>query len=166
MVKQIFMAQDGNITLGGTDVTAEIREINVTGGGRDVVGVRAFGSGTNAFLNEQPQELFETSITYIKSDLDFAGFLMGGSDGVEPIAYAGDQPRASGFLNKALIYNLTDNTDSSGAQLRITFASVYGVSKEMRMTTTDFLEETFTFKLLPKDYKEEYTSDRITSPLA
>lgn len=165
MVKQIFFASDGTVSVGGTDITAEVTDISVTGGTRDVSIVRAFGSGTNAYFNEQPQEALETSVTYIKQDADLAAYLLGGSDGSEPYSLQGDQPRDSDTLGKSLIYTFTDNVDSSGAQLRLTFASIYGTSKEMSVSTGEFLEETFTFKCLPGDYTEEYTTDRNSNAL-
>lgn len=165
MAKQIFCGQDGTITIGGTSITARAREISVTGGERDVELVRAFGSGTNAYFNEKPMDAFECEITYVKDNVDFIGYLLGGSDGTEPTAYLGDAPRNSGFLNKAVVYTWTDNVDVSGAQLRVTLASVFGTSKELSQSYDGFLEETFTFKCLPKDYREDYTSNRVVSAL-
>ena len=163
MTKSIFYAQDGTISIGGTDYTTRVTEISITGGTRDVEMVRAFGSGANAYLFEKGQELIECSLTTVKQDMALAMWILGGSDASVPYSLTGDAKRDS--VGKGVIYTWSDMYDSSGAQLRITLASVYGVSKEMSNATDGYLTETINFKCLPANYKEEYTTMRVGSAL-
>jgi hypothetical protein len=163
MVKSVFYAQDGTVTVGGTDFTTDVTEISITGGARDVEAVRTFGSGSNHYLFEKGQELMECSLTTVKKDHQLAQYLLGGSDGSMPYSITGDQPRFA--VDKAIIYTWTDRYDTAGAQLRITMASVFSISKEMSNAVDGYLSETISYKCLPKDYTEEYTQYQTGSAL-
>lgn len=160
MVQEIWRASDGSITLGGTDYTNLVKEISITGGDRPVEQERFFGA-SNVYAIEKPQEPFDCTLTCRKKDVSLVMYLFGGSDATIPYAYSGDATRS----RYAVIYNWCDVNDPSGAQLRISMASAFAISQEMRQTVDDYLTETVSFKCLSRDMKQEYTSLRIGSPL-
>jgi hypothetical protein len=160
MVKELWHSEEGSITVGGTDFTAEVKEISLSGGERDVEEVRCFGDG-NVFAEEKPMTMIEATLTTRKKDVDLAQFWLGGSDASEPYAYSGEGVRT----RPDIVYTWSDVSDVSGAQLKITMASTFGVSVEKSLDTDSHLTETLNFKCFGKDYKEEYTTDRVTSPI-
>ena len=46
MPANLFYAEEGSVTIGGTDFTLEVKEVSVTGGGRDVEAIRCFGNNS------------------------------------------------------------------------------------------------------------------------
>lgn len=169
MVREIWYAQDGkiwisgqNFSVTGSDFTAVVKEISITGGGRDVEGVRAFGSGTNFYVFEKGQELFEASITTVKQDNRLSFALAGGSDVTYPLVSTGDSLRYP--VN--ILYEFLDRFDLTGAGMRIKLANAWCTGKEMSLAVDDHMEETLTFKLAPENYQEEYTNDMDKSGLA
>jgi len=72
MTREIWYAQDGEIWISGpgfytgSDYTSQVKEISITGGGRDIDGQRCFGSGANYHVFEKGQEMIEASITNSK----------------------------------------------------------------------------------------------------
>lgn len=161
MPANLFFAEEGSVTVTATDYSTEIKEISVTGGGRDVEAVRCFGNAS--YLDEKPQEPFECSLTVIKKDADLAALLLEGTDASDPRLWSGDSiPRTQ---THEVIFTWDDTTDVSGPAVRVTMSSAFAVSKELTCNATDHLEETINFKCLPKNYKEEATADRATSAL-
>ena len=170
MPANVFYAEEGSVILSGcevfatsgVDVTAEVKEISITGGGRDVEAVRCFGNAS--YFDEKPQEPFECSLTVIKNDADFFA-LLGDSatDTSDPQSFTGDTtPRNQVRL---IEFEWADTTASDGPAVRVTMASVFAVTKEMSLNATDHLEETINFKCLAKNYKEEATADRNAAAL-
>lgn len=161
--KSLFEATDGVITIAGLDRTTQVREINVTGGGRDVEMVRCFGTGASSHLFQKGMEIIETSVTYVKngSMMNIGGLVLGGSDATYPLAISGDmyQNRAA----QTVIYRWQDRQDVSGTDLRLTFSSVWATGKELSLGTDGYMEETLNFKCLPVNYKEEFTPKRHSS---
>jgi len=162
---ELWYAEDGEIKIhdaSGTakDYTAEVREISISGGDREVEQILAFGN--NQYLKLSPEGAFETAVTVLKKDVEFAQMLLGGTDVTEPILAVGGGVRPTG---KTIQYTWTDTANPTGAQLRITFNNVMAVSKELSLDTEGHLEETVTFRCKASDYKEEYTSDRGLNPL-
>lgn len=170
MPANMFYAEEGSIimsgcetfgTASGVDFSAQVREISISGGGRDVDLVRCFGN--KSYFDEKPQEPFECVLTIVKKDSDLASMLLEGTDVTGPRAWSGDTyPRKQ---DRTLIYKWCDATNVSGPAVRITFASVFATGKEMTLNATDHLEETVTFKCLPKNYKEEATVNMVASAL-
>jgi len=170
MPANMFYAEEGSVWISGLethttgsvmDFSAEVKEISITGGGRDVEAVRCFGN--YSYFDEKPMEPIECSLTVIKKDADFAGIMLEGTDTSDPRAWTGDTtPRKQ---NRLLVFRWNDMTNSNGPALRITMASVFAVSKELSLNATDHLEETVNFKCLPKNYKEEATLYATGSPL-
>ena len=167
MVREIWYAQDGKIWISGallvngSDYTAVVKEISITGGGRDVDGVRCFGSGTNYYVFEKGQEMIEASITTVKQNNYLAFAIAGGSDATAPQLLTGDSIREP----VDILYEFVDRFDVSGAALRIKMSNAWCTGKELSLSVDDHMEETFTFKCAPENYQEEYTTDRVTNPL-
>ena len=161
MPANLFYAEEGSVVVDGTDFSAEVKEISVTGGGRDVEAVRCFGN--TSYFDEKPMEPFECSLTVIKKDADLAAMILEGTDATDPRLWSGDSiPRKQ---TRSVIFSWADMTSSAGPAIRVTMASAFMVSKELSLNATDHLEETVNFKCLAKNYKEEATANRTTYPL-
>ena len=156
MPANLFYAEEGSVTIGGTDFTLEVKEVSVTGGGRDVEAIRCFGN--NSYFDEKPQEPFECSLTVIKKDADLAAMLLEGTDASDPRLWSGDStPRSQA---RQIIFTWDDTTAVSGPAVRVTMSSAFAVSKELSLNSTDHLEETINIKSLAKNYKEEATATK------
>jgi len=156
----LIEAESGSLTIGGTDYTTQVKEILVTGGDRDINMVRTHGNGQ--WEDHVPMTPLEIQLTCVAMDTDFRAMLMGGKlvSGGEGSAVE-SWPRTP----RTLEYNWFDETDVSGAQLKLTFASVYATATEFRLNATDHAEETVTFKCLPKYFQPNYTENRVTDPV-
>jgi len=170
MPANLFYAEEGSVVISGLttshgvaamDFSAEVKEISITGGGRDVEAVRCFGN--TSYFDEKPQEPFECSLTTIKKDADLAGLILEGNDTADPRAWTGNTTPRSQIRSAIFIW--ADATNTAGPSIRVTMASCFAVSKEMSLNSTDHLEETMNFKCLAKNYKEEATANRTTNPL-
>ncbi len=157
----LWHAQDGNIWIsgtylpGGSQWTSTVKEISITGGGRDVEGVRCFGSGTNCYINEKAQELIEISLTTVKKDNYLAATVMGGSftyNANGSTLITGDSMR----YPVTMLYTFQDRYSNTGNGFRCKLNSAYCTGKELSLAVDDTMEETFTFKCLPENYQEEF----------
>jgi len=162
---ELWYAEDGEIKINNaagtaTDYTAEVREISISGGDREVEQILAFGN--NQYLRLSPEGAFETSVTVLKQDVEFAQMLLGGTDTNDPILAVGGGTRPA---SKKVQYTWTESANATGSQLRITFANVMAVSKELSLDTEGHLEESVTFRCKAADYREEYTADRSANAL-
>lgn len=157
--RTIWYAEDGSVSVGGNEHQQEVREISITGGGRDAEQIRTFGNGT--IFAQRPMEAVECSLTTIMKDHKFTEMIIGGSDASEPYSNTGDGTR----YRQDVVYTWTDGTDVSGAQMKISMASAYAVTSEVSQATDNQLEQTVGFKCLSKDFKIEYTTDRATNAL-
>jgi len=160
----LWYATDGEIKIHNaagtaTDYTAKVREISVSGGEREVEQILAFGD--NQYLKLSPEAAFETSVTVLKQDVEFAQMLLGGTDVNDPILAVGGGTRPT---SKTVQY-LWDDGTATGSQLRITFENVMAYSKELTLDTEGHMEETVSFRCKAADYKEEYTADSGSNPL-
>jgi len=174
MVKNIWSADEGTIWISGADTedynftgmhgsgfTAQVTDIRLTGGGRDVDGVRAFGSGANFYKYRKGQEMYEISVTMVKKDAAMDQLIGGGSYSAEPFAFIGDQLRNP----VDTVYEWVDRLDVSGAHIRITLQDADSTAHEISQGVDAHIEETISFKCVPAKFKSEYTSDRVTNPL-
>ena len=169
MARQIWYAQDGQIWIsgtylgGGSNWTARVKEISITGGGRDVDGQRCFGSGANYPVYEKGQELFEASITTVRKDNYLSQMVLGGSpvDTTWPVTLTGDSLR----YPVVVLYEFNDRFDDNGEAWRIKLGEAWCTGKEMSLNVDEHVEETFTFKCAPVEYQEEWTGDRTASGL-
>lgn len=160
MPTNIFYAEEGSITIGGTDFSAEIKEINVTGGNRDVDQVRTFGN--NTYPDEKPADPIEVSMTVVARDSDFWQLFLGGRAMASGTGSAFEEiPR----VRQDIIINLYDLTTVSGAQLQIRADSAYGTQADLTLNATDHAEQSPTFKCLTKDFIVQATTDRATIPI-
>lgn len=161
MAKELWYAQDGNIWIsgtylpGGSQWTAVVTEISITGGGRDVEGVRCFGSGTNFYVLEKGQEMVEASITTVKLSNYLAQAIMGGSaawNANSGTTLTGDSMRYP--VN--ILYQFQDRFSNSSNGFRVKLANAYCTGKEMSLAVDGHMEETLTWKCAPENYTEEY----------
>jgi hypothetical protein len=171
MPENVIYAEEGSVIVSGLgthgagaageiNFSAEVKEISVTGGGRDVEAVRCFGNAS--YFDEKPQEPFECSLTMIKKDADMAGLILEGSDTSDPRLWSGDStPRGQA---RQITFLWGDATSATGPGIRVTMSSAFAVSKELSLNSTDHLEETINFKCLPKNYKEEASANKSTLP--
>ncbi len=168
MTREIWYAQDGTVLISGatfsagligSDFTHVVKEISITGGGRDVEGVRCMGSGTNFYVFEKGMEMIECSLTTVKPNTHLFRTLASGQATTYPWLLTGDSLRDP--VN--ILYKWTDRYDSAGAEMRIKMATSYCTGKEMSLSVDDHIEETFTFKCAPENYQEEYTLNRTAS---
>ena len=171
MPANTFFAEEGSVIVSGLgtlgagaageiNFSAEVKEISITGGGRDVEAVRCFGN--KSYFDEKPQEPFECSITMIKKDSDMASLLLEGSDTSDPRLWSGDSmPRGQA---RKITFIWGDATSATGRGIRINMASAFAISKEISLNATDHLEETINFKCLAKNYTEEASANKATLP--
>jgi hypothetical protein len=161
MAREIWYAQDGNIWIsgtylpGGSNWTAQVKEISITGGGRDIEGVRCLGSGTNFYVFEKGAEIVEMSLTTVKQTDYLAATIMGGSQTYNAnaaLTLTGDSLR----YPVTMLYNFHDRFGTNNGNINIKMANAYCTGKEMSLAVDGHLEETFTFKCAPESYQEEY----------
>ena len=176
MAKKIWSADEGRIWMSGQDTadfnftgihgsgfTAQVTDIRITGGGRDVDGIRAFGSGANFYVYTKGQEMYEATITMVKKDAAMDQLIMGGSYTTDmPQSFIGDKLRNP----VDVVYEWIDRLDVSGAHLRITMQDAYATSHEVSQGVDGHIEETISFKCAPSKFKVEYTDARVGSPLS
>lgn len=160
MPSNIFYAEEGSITIGGTDYTGEVKDISVTGGTRGMNQIRTFGN--NAYADEQPADPFEVSFTVVAQDEIFWQQWLGGvATGAAPGSAYETTPRT----RRDLIINLYDLTNSDGPQLQITAFSAYTTGGDFSLNATDHGEQSPTFTCLTKDFRVRYTPTRTGSVL-
>lgn len=161
-----WFAEEGSITIGGIRYSTRVRDINVTGGGRDVELIRTFGAGT--VPNERPMEMVEGRITYVSDiPVQTAQWVYGGSYAVgtgASMVSGGDLTRYRMSVG-GVRYDWRDPTDLSGPAIRITLGSAWGTAIEWSNSTDNALEETITFKALPADVKIQRTTNAADNPL-
>lgn len=168
-IRELWDAESGKIQISGTlfsagligsDFTAIVKDISITGGGRDVDGVPCFGSGSNYYLFEKRTEMIEASITTVKQNNFLGKAILGSAATSEyPVLLAGDALRDP--VN--VLYTWIDRYNVSGAEMRIKLGTAYCTGKEMSLSVDDHVEETFTFKCKPENYQEDYTAYRVGS---
>ena len=158
MPLNIFFAEEGSISIGGTSYGAEIKDVNVSGGARGMNVIRAFGNQEHA--DEQPMENVEVAFTTIVRDHDWWRLWMGGSPTSGGSAYEAI-PRQRNNLQ----INLFDLTNVSGAQLQINAYSAFATQGDFTLNTTDHGEQSPNFVCLPKDFEVKFVSDRATNPI-
>jgi len=156
-----FFADSGSVSVGGTEFKAEVSEISVGGGERDIDVKYTFGDSFETKDREAP---LETTISLVKQDTDLARYVLGGSpvDTTWPITYSGDTAARE---KPDIKYSFYQNTDGTGSALRICFSGAYGTSKSMSIESEGHLSEEITFKCLAKNYSEQWTPDAVGSPL-
>ena len=147
-----FFADSGSVSVGGTEFKAEVTEISVGGGERDVAPVYTFA---DEFENKSRQTMFETTISTVKQDTDLSRYVLGGAaDTTWPVTYSGN---TASRTTPDIKYSFYENEDGTGSALRICFSGAYGISKSMTVAAEEYLTEEVTFKCLAKNYSEQWT---------
>lgn len=153
-----FFADSGSVSVGGTEFKAEVTEISVGGGERDMTVVHTF---TDEFANRAKQAPFETTISTVKQDTDLSRYVLGGAaDTTWPITYSGATVTRT---YPDIKYSFYENEDGTGSALRICFSGAVGVSKSMSVDSPEgYLTEAVTFKCIAKNYSEQWTGSDIS----
>jgi len=161
MPKELFYATEGVITFTsplfpadvGSDWSARVKDIRITGGARDIESVPCFGTGINVNIVEKMPTIVETTVTTVKKN-NFANcYVMCASPYADVTTGSMKSPwgKAPEIMNVS--YRWHDSRSASGPGLRIEMASAYAVSNEMNVAADGALEETTTFKCAPQYYK-------------
>lgn len=172
MVRDAWSADDGQIYISGTyfssvvgsNWTANVTEISVDGGERDVDAVRCFGSGTNHYMYRKGQTLYEGNIKFHLANNYLMLAIEGGS-------YASGTSMQTGITGDGLkypvdiTYNFIDRFDVSGAQYKSKFQDAEVTSFTWSMATDGTMEGEMGFKVLPHKYTSAYTPNRIVGSL-
>lgn len=169
MVRDSWSADDGKIFISGTyfssvtgsDFTAEVTEISLGGGDRDVDQVRCFGSGTNSYMYRKGQGLIEANIKFHQADNGVWIGIAGGS-------YQSGVQIATGVTGDGLkypvrvIYDFLDRFDVSGAHFRAVFNPAEMTNYKWSMANDGTIEAEATIKCLPHNYTQAYSHNRVT----
>ena len=165
MAVQIWYSDQGTLTFGGTDFTAQVREISVTGGGREIEEVQTFGVDANGRPNSvlygKRMELIEAQVTFVFQGYEPTQWWAGGTDSTMPILINGEDPRSP----LTIIYLFSQGTGANEHQVRLTFTNAYAVSHELSVEADGYISQTITFKCDAKNFKFEYTDNASDNPL-
>ncbi len=176
--KEIFYATEGVITvkgpsssdpgvLIGSDFTARVRDFSITGGARDVDSVTCFGSGNNVYFVEKTQEPYECSMTLIKRGIEFNQWKDGADyDTTDPLQSPGSNVTTYWKRDRPTIIAHFREPGNNQSALKVTLGSCYAVSTEMSVSADGYIEETVTFKCLPKHFYVQWTSGGVALPAA
>ena len=145
----------------------EITNIEISGGVREVEDIQAFHGCV--IKDEKPQEIFETSITAIKNDLDWTYMWLGtpisGSaiTPTYPINLVGGQTKEKW----AIVYYYEKAVGALTEAMRIILMDAACTEAPWTNAADGYIEQSITFKSVPTDYQEQYTNDQlVASPLA
>jgi hypothetical protein len=136
-----------------------IKDFTVAGGERDTELLRTMGGYEQHDLKNT--NMLEFNATAIGSDALFSTMLLGGSHALTTGSAIEKWPRVP--YNIFAIF--TDTTGTATPQMKITCLSAYVTSTGLKGSSTDSLEETLTWKCLPKDFRKQFTSNRTTTPI-
>ena len=173
MTRDSWSSDDGKVFISGTyfssvtgsDFTADVTEISVGGGTRDVDQVRCFGSGTNSYMYRKGQELKEANIKFHKATMGPMLAIEGGSFisglGLFESGITGDGLK----FPVRVIYDFMDRFDVSGAHFRAIFDDAEATDYKWSMSNDGTMESEMTLKCLPHKYKEAYTANRVLRPV-
>ncbi len=159
----IWQAEEGSITVGGTEYTTQVTDITITGLNRDAKIINAFGNQTY-MVQTAVSDLIECGFTAIARDLSFADLVAGSR--AFPLA----SPKTiSGQLlarwQPNIVYTWRDSTDTNGPSVRIAIVSGLAVTQSWSQNVDGHLEETVTFKADPSKFRMDYTTYATGSPL-
>ena len=146
--------------------SAQIREISMTGGERNVEEIKTLGN--NEILRQNPQEPMDVELTMIRTDPRVSEAVLGGSDtqfkwdaGSFPFIVNGDDTRRTW---RVWIESSRENDDDWAE--RLLWNNAYGVNLEKDVDAEGFIEETITFRCKAQDYVEEWTGSYTTNVLS
>ena len=170
MTRDAWSADDGKVFISGTyfssvtgsDFTANVTEISMGGGDRDVDQKRCFGSGTNSYMYRKGQGLIEANVKFHQADNGVWLGIGGGSyvSGT-PTQITGDGLK----YPLRLIYSFVDRFDVSGAEFKAVFDNAEMTNYKWNMSNDGTIEAEATIKCLPSSYTQAYTSNRVVGPL-
>jgi hypothetical protein len=162
--------EDGSLVISGLGYTvgfgslqqnAEgyVKDFTQAGGDRDTELLRTMGGYEEHDIKNT--NMFEFTVTAIGSDALFSTMLLGGSHALTTGSAIEKWPRVR--------YNIfgvwTDSTAISGPQLKISCLSSLVTNVGLKAATADSIEETMTWKCLPKDFRKQFTSNKGSTPI-
>ena len=152
---KVFLGTDG----AETEYSAEVTEVNITGGDRQVEPHRLLGSAT-IYFQKKRQDLYEVAVTFVKKDVDPVRYVLGGSG--DNISGEGQRDTNDTF---GLLFAENGDFASAGNRLQIKCQNVIGVTSREGTTADGWMEEVVTFKCKPSDYSERYAASASWSTL-
>jgi len=157
--------EDGSLVISGLgnalqqNAEGYVKDFTQAGGERDTELLRTMGGYEEH--DHKNTNMFEFTATAIGSDALFSTMLLGGSHALTTGSAINKWPRTR--------YNIfgvwTDTTATTAAQMKISCLSSLVTNVGLKAATTDSMEETFSWKCLPKDFRRQYTSNRSTTPI-
>jgi hypothetical protein len=157
--------EDGSMAISGltggltANMEGYIKDFTQAGGERDSELLRTMGGYQQHDIKNT--NMMEFTATTIGSNALFRTMLLGGSQAITTGSAIEQWPRIQ--------YNIfgiwTDTTAATAAQMKVSCFSAYVTNVGLKGTTADSLEETVSWKCLPKDFRYQYTSNRSTTPI-
>lgn len=156
-VGDLIAAVSGTATLDSqmaneVDFSAEVKDVKVSGGERDVEAVKLMGY--NELLHENRAAVREVSFTMIGKDVDTSVFLTGAKIAVGATGYnriTGGEKAANDRVAKAILVKLADGTNNVSVLLNKSMCT----TAETSLDPDGHLELNLTFKCLASNYYEE-----------
>lgn len=146
--------------------SAVVKEISMTGGGREVEEIKTLHN--NEILREGPQEPMEVELTAIYTDPRMFEAVAGGSDAVTridagsyPIVVSGDGTRV-----KQRVWVEASGTGADDWHVRLLWNDCFGVNSETSVDAEGYMEETIRFRCSAEDYTQEWTGSYTTAPVS
>ena len=146
--------------------SAEVREISMTGGSREVEEIKTLNN--NEILRESSQAPMDVEITAIYTDPRLWETVAGGSDAVTridsgsyPIIVSGDGTRV-----KQRVWVEASGTAADDWKVRFLWNDAYGLSADKSISAEGYIEETVRFRCSAEDHTEEWTGSYTTAPLS
>jgi len=145
--------------------SAQVTNIEVTGGTRDTETIRTFHA--NSILKEKPMEQIESTITAISNNLDWAYMWLGHStEGspitpTYPITVVGDQTKDKWVV----VYDYKKTVGALEEEMRIVFKDAVCTEAPVSNAADGYIEEKATFKVKPVDFLKQNTNDTTGNPL-
>jgi hypothetical protein len=157
--------EDGSLVVSGLgnalqiSIEGYVKDFTQAGGDRDTELLRTMGGYEEHDVKNTT--MFEFNATAIGSDALFSTMLLGGSHALTTGSAIEKWPRTR--------YNIfgmwADSTAAAGAMMKVSCLSSLITNVGLKAATADSMEETFSWKCLPKDFRRQYTSNRSTTPI-
>jgi len=172
-----------NFSAAGSNESARVKEITISGGDRDVEQIKTFGNHArlglalteeaanypNYVMKQMRSEMVEVSITFIaQTDYLIAGWVMGGAVtaaptlGDYPIYNCGEDTRAAIDIEYIFAQGDDDSEENTGWK----FNNAYGTKVEWSVSGGDTIEASMTFKLAGHDCWKAYTNNASDYPIS
>jgi hypothetical protein len=164
----VWRMEDGSFFISGIPSTilagnfeGYIKDVTRSGGERDAELLRTMGN--YQYWDPKNTNVFEFNATAIGSDATFEMMLLGGSVTTGRFMGSAIEQWPRKMYDFHLIF--ADSTSTAGPMMKISCLSSFVTSTGFKASNTDSMEETITWKCLPRLYKKQYTQNRTGSPI-